>query len=258
MTKNDKRFYAQYDEDRALAHIFARTERGTCLEVGANDGVHLSNTYHFEQLGWRCILVEPNSDCCDRIRKCRQATLFECAASATEGQAVLHVGYGSDDVYSSLEAEPHTNCREGYRPVVVPTRTLDSILEESGIETLDFVTIDVEGHECETLRGFTLDRWRPRLVLIEDGHDFTDFEAEHRMRQSGYFRFWRSGANDWYARNGARRAILLAQILSSRCFSWKGLLKGNLPRALMRKVVVTKRSLLGLIRSLFRASVLSG
>jgi hypothetical protein len=38
------RFYAQYDEDRVLAHMFARTEKGNCLEVGANDGISLNNT----------------------------------------------------------------------------------------------------------------------------------------------------------------------------------------------------------------------
>jgi len=242
--KTVDRFHAQNDEDRALARIFAKTERGTCLEVGANDGVNLSNTYYFEELGWQCILVEPNSDCCNKIRKSRQATLFECAASEKEGYAVLHVGSGSDDVYSSLEAEHLTENRECYRPVVVPIRTLNAILEEAGVASLDFVTIDVEGHESQTLRGFALDRWNPHLVLLEDSSDMTDAEVEHHMQQAGYCRFWRSGANDWYARRSTGRASLLVQILLSGCFSWKSFLKGNVPRTLMRKIVVTKRRLL--------------
>lgn len=253
MTKTVGRFYAQYDEDRALAHIFAQVGRGTCLEVGANDGVNLSNTYYFEQLGWQCILVEPNSDCCNKIRKARQATLFECAASEKEGYAVLHVGSGSDDVYSSLEAEQLTENRERYRPVVVPTRTLDAILEEAGVASLDFVTIDVEGHESQTLRGFTLDRWKPHLVLLEDGSDMADAEVGHHMQQAGYFRFWRSGANDWYARRGTGRASLLVQIFLSGCSSWKNFLKGNVPRTLMRKIVLTKRKLIGRARHCRRA-----
>ncbi|MGA3257770.1 MAG: FkbM family methyltransferase [Bryobacteraceae bacterium] len=244
MIKTADRFYSQFGEDRVLAQIYARTDSGTCLEVGANDGVNLSNTYHFEQSGWQCILVEPNSDCCTKIRKVRQATLFECAASEQEGSAVLHVGSGSDDVYSSLQAEQLTGNLGRYKPVVVPTRTLDAILQEAGVASLDFVTIDVEGHESQTLRGFTLDRWKPQLVLLEDSADMADPEVEHHMQQAGYFRFWRSGANDWYARRGSGRASLLGQILLSGCFTWKGFLKGNIPRTLMRKVVVTKRNLL--------------
>ena len=243
MTREVGRFYAQCGEDRALAHIFAQTGKGTCLEVGANDGVSLSNTYYFEQLGWRCILVEPNSDCCHEIRQSRHATVFECAASEKEGHAVLHVGSGSDDVYSSLDAGQLTENRERYRPVVVPTRTLDAILEEAGVASLDFVTIDVEGHESQTLKGFTLDRWKPHLVLLEDSTDMVDAEVEHHMQQAGYFRFWRSGGNDWYARRGARRASLLLHILRSGCFTWKSFLKGNVSRTLVRRIVVTKRNL---------------
>src|SRR5579863_8137703 len=97
-------FYAQNLEDKALTRIFANVGSGTCLEVGAHDGVNLSNTYHFEQLGWRCILVEPNSGLCKKIRQARSATLFECAASDQSGEAVLHIGSGNDDVYSSLDS----------------------------------------------------------------------------------------------------------------------------------------------------------
>ena len=51
----------------------------------------------------------------------------------------------------------------------MPVRTLDSILEEAGAHPgFDFLSIDVEGHEIEVLRGFDIARWRPRLILLED------------------------------------------------------------------------------------------
>jgi FkbM family methyltransferase len=248
MTKTANRFYAQNDEDRALAQIFAKTVRGTCLEVGANDGVTLSNTYYFERIGWRCILVEPNRDCCKKIRQARQAMLFECAASEKEGNSVLFVGDGHDDVFSSFVVEDLPGNRERFTPVVVPTRTLDAILADAGICTLDFVTIDVEGYESQTLRGFALDRWKPYLVLLEDNSGMMDADVERHMQQEGYFRFWRSGVNDWYARRDAGRAPLLLQIALSGCFSWKSFLKGNVPGTLMRKILATKRKFLGRVR----------
>jgi FkbM family methyltransferase len=248
MTMTSDRFYAQYDEDRVLAHMFAGTEKGTCLEVGANDGISLSNTYYFEQLGWRCILIEPNRDCCNKIRSSRRAAVFECAASGEEGSAVLHVGSGDDDLYSSLDLEQLSANRDSYKPMVVPTRTIDSMLEEAGVASLDFVTIDVEGHESQALKGFSLDRWKPHLVLIEDNSDMADGEVERHMRQAGYFRFWRSGGNDWYSERATGRGSLLIQILRSRCFSWKGFLKGNVPKKLMRMAVVAKRALLRRMR----------
>jgi hypothetical protein len=84
--------------------------------------------------------------------------------------------------------------------------------------------------------------------LIEDNSDMADSEVERHMRQAGYFRFWRSGGNDWYSERATSRASLLIQILGSRCFSWKDFLKGNVPKKLMRMVVMAKRALLRRMR----------
>jgi FkbM family methyltransferase len=239
-------FYAQNYEDKALSRIFSKVVSGTCLEVGAHDGVNLSNTYHFEQRGWRCILVEPNSELCEKIRRNRSALVFECAASDKVGEATLHVGDGTNDVYSSLNSESLPTNGSRYRALSVPTNTIDQILTESAVSSLDFVTIDVEGHEQQTLLGFTLSRWKPRLVLLEDNGNMVDAEVEQYMHRAGYFRFWRSGMNDWYgSRDGMSRVGLLSQILMSGCFSLTGFLKGTLSRTLARKVILAKRRIVG-------------
>ncbi len=50
----------------------------------------------------------------------------------------------------------------------VPTITLDDLLERNGVKHIDFLSIDVEGHQKEVLDGFDLQRWRPALVCVED------------------------------------------------------------------------------------------
>ncbi|MGD0362366.1 MAG: FkbM family methyltransferase [Bryobacteraceae bacterium] len=233
-------FYSQNGEDRILSRMFS--DVGTCVEVGAHDGVYLSNTYHFEERGWQCILVEPNGELCAKIRQSRRASVFECAKSESCGELILYEGSGEDDLYSTLEA-PTPGSPQRFRAVVVQTRTLDSILEEAGVDSLDFITIDVEGHESRTLRGLTLSRWKPRLVLLEDNSDFAEGEVERHMRHTGYYRFWRSGANDWYAGKSVSRVWLLSRILFSDCFSLQGFLKGMLPRQPVRKLLLVSRLL---------------
>ena len=155
-------FRSQYGEDRILARIFAGILKGTCVEVGAHNGVDLSNTYYFEQLGWRCILVEPNPVMWTVIRDARRAVLFECAASGRESRAILHVGVGDgNDVYSTLDASSVERIKQqGAQVSDVPVRTrrLDDMLEECRVEHLEFVSIDVEGHELDVLEGFDLNR----------------------------------------------------------------------------------------------------
>ena len=52
--------------------------------------------------------------------------------------------------------------------ITVDILTLDEILQQQNTTTLDFVSIDVEGTQLEVLKGFTLQKWKPRLLDIED------------------------------------------------------------------------------------------
>ena len=79
----------------------------------------------------------------------------------------------------------------------VPTRTLDSILLEAGAPSdFDFLSIDVEGHEIEVLRGFDIGRWRPRLILLED--HVADLTRHRYLTAAGYRIIRRYENNGWY------------------------------------------------------------
>lgn len=206
-------FWSQFGEDRILSKLFPGRGNGTCVEVGANDGINDSNTYHFEQMGWKCVLVEPNHELCEQIRKTRGCVLHECAASDRHGEATLYLAEGSERSHgvSMLADEPHDAARKlasyGFSPVPiqVPTKTLDEILEQSGVDPgFEFLTIDVEGHEIDVLRGFDLTRWKPSVLIIEDNSEFTDHLVRDHLRARDYIPFMRTGVNDWYAPRGSR------------------------------------------------------
>lgn len=200
-------YYSQFGEDRLLDKLFQGKRQGICIEVGANNGVDGSTTLHFEKLGWDCILIEPNPTLCGQLRAKRKALLFECAASSVSGTAILHVAVGAEQSHavSALgdERKPAQILKEhGFRtaPVEVVTRRLDEILDEAQPSAgIDFVSIDVEGHELELLKGFSLDRWRPMVLIIEDNSPFWKNEVRDYLRAVGYVRFRRTGVNDWYA-----------------------------------------------------------
>lgn len=46
-------------------------------------------------------------------------------------------------------------------------RTLAALCAEAGLTSIDFLKIDVEGAEAETIAGMDFKRWRPRIVLVE-------------------------------------------------------------------------------------------
>ena len=178
-------------EDRLKAEFFGPQPKGFFVEVGANAPQRGSQSWQFEQAGWTGILVEPQPDLAERLRQMRRAHVVAaaCSSPANAGKTMtLHV-LGP---HSSLNPELAVTGVVAESEIKVPIRTLDDILHETGAPSpIDFVSIDVEGHEVEVLSGFDLERWRPRLLLIED--------ATHRfVTRAGYRLIRRTGPNGWY------------------------------------------------------------
>jgi len=195
-------FYSQNGEDCLLAEMFRGVANGLCVEVGANDGIQLSNTYYLERRGWKSILVEPNPQLCQRLRETRSGQVFQCVASARSGSETLLLAEGVDGLSTLVDDSEHRTriLSEGgsIQPLRVTARTLDDILGEAGAKRVDFLSIDVEGAEFEVLQGLSLALWRPRVVLIEDQSGLWGSRVTQHMRRSGYVRIRRTGGNDWY------------------------------------------------------------
>ena len=60
--------YSQFGEDRLLQDFFEAGYKGVCIDVGATDGIGMSNSYHFEQQGWMCICCEANPDMYESLK----------------------------------------------------------------------------------------------------------------------------------------------------------------------------------------------
>lgn len=259
MTDPAPRYRAQYGEDRALDSIFGRPT-GFCVEVGANDGLTGSNTWYFEQLGWRCLLVEADPELAQLCRERRpRSQVTQCAVVAPSqvGTVRFTIVKAARGV-SSLSLDHRNLARLGIgsgkgevEEVEVPARTLDSVLEEASPPAIDFMTIDVEGHEWDVLQGFDIIRWAPRFVIIERNRHFPDGRIMRYLREHGYA--WRrsTGVNDWFEHTTLEatqsmpyRATLLAQFYLPKYLTpWRALTPEL--RAANRAWRAPVRSLLG-------------
>src|SRR6202035_2508701 len=63
---------------------FGQSADGYFVEVGANDPRIGSQTWRFEEGGWRGGLVEPQPDLAETLRRQRNATVFAVACSSPE------------------------------------------------------------------------------------------------------------------------------------------------------------------------------
>jgi FkbM family methyltransferase len=210
MVSAEAQSHGQFGEDRVLQEIFGEQAEGYCVEVGAYDGRTGSASYLFEKRGWQCLLVEPIPALVEQIRERRACTVVNCAASDKEGTASFFVAENFEEM-STLDLTPDRlewikEIGGAVKEITVRTATLDNLLAEAGFSEIQFITIDVEGHEMDVLKGFTLEKYRPRIVIIEDNSSSDDPRARggdprvgKHMSEHGYVHFRRTGVNEWYA-----------------------------------------------------------
>ena len=184
--------------DSPICSFFENRRNGVFVDIGANHPIKNSETWPLEQQGWSGLLVEPNPELCELLRRHRPGSrVFQIAACAPgkEGEAELHLA--NDDGKSSLNPE-WDHLMTG-KTVRVATRTINSVLVEASVHHIDFLSLDVEGMELEVLRGIDLVRYAPALILIED--HFYNHDKHRYLRNCGYKLVKRTGYNNWYVPN---------------------------------------------------------
>lgn len=198
---------SQSGEDLLVLDYFKQKSRGFFIEVGANDPVKFSQTWLLEQHGWQGALVEPLALKCDRLREQRpNSRVFQVAVGAPEdrGETTLHIT--ADDMFSALYSRE--KCPVETHLETVHVITLDEVLTQLDWPEVDFVSIDVEGMELAVMRGFNLERVRPKLLLLED--HMKNLRLHRHVWQRGYRLKKRTGCNNWYVAAGQPAPITTA------------------------------------------------
>jgi len=162
---------------------------GVAFDVGANLGEWTLAMARAAGPDGRVFAFEPNPVIADalirtlNINNLRQVELHRCALSSVNGTADFILSRANGGESRLGKALPSDGAAS------VPTRTLDSVVEQSKISRLDLIKIDVEGHEHFVLEGAvkTLIRFQPAIV-IESGHESAvDREAAAKLLETtGY------------------------------------------------------------------------
>ena len=198
--------------------FFPNKTDGVLVEVGAARPDYLSISAIFREKGWKILAVEPNPDFCE-LHKARGYDVLEYACSdedrdnvdftVVDSQGVDYLGgkvsaesissLGIKDefleLYSRLEGRATT------KTISVTVRKLDTILAKHApeVQSVQLVCVDVEGWELSVLRGFSLEKYRPDVVILENllhKVEYADYMAAH-----GYGRWLPLGLNEIYVRN---------------------------------------------------------
>lgn len=208
---------AQLYQDLWVLHETGGQTGGFFVEVGAANGVDMSNTFLLETgFGWTGILAEPDPRVHASIRAHRSAALStECVTDRT-GETVrfrcAKVGIFST-ISDFVEADNHADAqrKDGYEDIDVPTVSLNDLLaRHDAPNDITYLSVDTEGSELLILSALDFERWSPRLITVE--HNYTPArDALHALlTDKGYARVFERFSlwDSWYVRQDAAASDL--------------------------------------------------
>lgn len=174
---------------------------GYFVEIGASNGVKLSNTHVLEKLlEWDGLVVEPAKMWHRALRKNRDCAVDHRAVWRDGNQLMT---FKEASVLSSLEVASkrdfHTRfARRTYDVLtVVPAQLLE---DHHCPMTIDFLSIDTEGSEPEILEAFPFDRYEVKALVVE--HNFSDAEPRIAdfLQSKGFTQYGRelSQIDSWW------------------------------------------------------------
>ncbi len=170
--------YSQNNEDSFIAGYLSGHEVGTLLDIGANDGITLSNSRLLIENDWKGLLVEPSKICLDRLWElyrynpgiqilpfavsdyCGEVSFWESGSHLSENDHSL-ISTIKQSELDRWKGSKFANHVMGFCNVI----DVETLLKKSKYKTFDFINIDAEGVDLVILQQ--LDLSDTQLLCIE-------------------------------------------------------------------------------------------
>lgn len=199
-------YHSQCGQDRFVhEHYFCCLRGGTFVDIGAHDGISLSNTYFLEkEMGWSGICIEPIPKVFAELKKNRKAICVQGCISDLEGINPFLMITGPVEMLSGLvDRYDPRHLERVYREIAseggsceqidVQCYRFNDLLEQNGIRHVHFLSIDTEGGEFEIISSIDFKRFEIDVMTIENNYNDPRF-APYLAEQG--FRFIRSLEQD--------------------------------------------------------------
>lgn len=174
--------YSQNNEEDIILKYFGDF-KGHLLDIGANDGVTLSNSRKLMEIGWDGDFVEPSDKAFEKLSSL-YPNCHKVAISIENGLASLydsdsHLSGNDTGLLSTLKQEETKRWKyNNFQEIQVEMVDFKTLLEFTSSKMFDFITIDAEGMDYEILSQINLNEVGCKLICVEhNGKDIEKFKS---------------------------------------------------------------------------------
>lgn len=199
--------YSQNNEQEVILKYFAGKEKGTFIDIGANDGKTLSNTFALAESFWTGVLVEPSPTAFTLLKenyKDKKGFYFYNFALGDKNGNVkfydsgTHLNKGDHGLLSTMvEEEKRRWTKEKFNEIEVKCFRWKTFLNRLSIKDFDFISMDIEGMEVSLLKQMDL---RTTSCVCLEWNSKPEVKAEFDKLMIGFNVIYTSPENLIYAR----------------------------------------------------------
>lgn len=167
--KYKKISYSLNAVDLIINYIFKDQIKGTYVDVGAQHPVSNNNTYLLYKRGWNGINIDLDKKNIDLFNSSRPKDFnLNYAISDVVGETDLFFYHDASPINTLNEKVSLSQKAKVKEVKKIKTFPLNHILEKINfIGTIDYLNIDVEGHENKVLAGLDLKKYKPKVISVE-------------------------------------------------------------------------------------------
>lgn len=210
------KFYSKHKEDKYIyENFFYNIKEKKYLEIGACDGLMTTNTKFFEDnLDWNGILIEANPYQHKALIKNRPNNKIFCDLVSDIENTVKYYCVENEAISGVLDTLPQSHIeilnsdinywkKRQKKIIELKTRTLQSILDECNINEINFLSLDVEGHEYNVLNSIDFEKTKIEVILVEmlDVNEINNNKIRHFLLNKNYIYHSNIGRNEVYTLN---------------------------------------------------------
>lgn len=182
-----------------IAYYYLRGKKdGFYIDIGANDGISGSNTYIFEKIGWKGICVEANPIIYKILTKYRRCGAYNVAISNQTNDDVDFLVAAADGLSGLADSMSESGKQEAQKygnikNIKVRTMTFDEVMSNyPDVKHIDFISLDVEGHEVSILETIDFQKYTFGFLTIEKSAPEKIMDI---MLKNGYVKFMDIGSD---------------------------------------------------------------
>ena len=185
----------EYGEDIFIRRFFKDFKKGFYVDIGCYHPFKGSLTSHLYKNGWNGLNIDLSQISIDLFNISRPNDINIRGAVSNINGKTHYYENGPINQQNSLEGKNENQ-------VEIDCYKLETLLKKYNIKKIDYLNVDVEGHDFKVISDFSFSTYQPKLISIED--NFYDLQETFNSNiyklliKNGYFLASKYGVSSIY------------------------------------------------------------